>query len=170
MLHKTFRLGGPTFEDRWRSDAFRTAAGAFLRPWDDAHLVALGAAGPRAYLLEGTRIGRNLMAGTIPLQTGPIGRSPWLRPLALEAYVGAGSAWSTESLSDGFDSLIADAGVALRYDVAALAPLRRWVEQSSVLSGLDLVLTAPLWVSDPDLIDETDELGARFLIGIQVRR
>ena len=188
-LHKRFRLGAASLEDRWRDDAFRTAAAPFRNPIYEAHLAAFDGPGPSAYLLasagsiEGLRFGlspfgRNVLAGSLALTTGPLSGDPWLRPLRLEAFSGIGEAWSDGRFLAGFttDDLLADAGLALRYDIGALAPLARWTEQSDVLSGLQFVAKFPFWVSDPE-ITEDDPFGSgeapfafRWLIGVQVGR
>lgn len=172
-LHKWFRLGSASYEDAWRDDAFRTTAAAFADPRGDAHLAALGSAGPVAYLLtESTSaepVGSRLLAGTLHLSTRPF-QASWLRPFRLGLFSGVGQAWSDSAFLAGLDpdDLLADAGLSVAYDVAALRPLRRWTAQSDVLSGLQLTARLPLWVSDPERITPDDEAFAfRWLLGIQ---
>ena len=181
-VHKLFRLGAASFEDRWRDDAFRTAAAPFRNPVYTAHLAAFSGPGPAAYLLsfndavDGLRYkltpaGRKVIAGSLSLTSGPLSANPWLRPLRLEAFSGIGDAWSAGRFLSGFarNGLLADVGLAFRYDVAELTPLDRWIDQSDVLSGLQLVAKFPLWVNKPDrFIPEEDPFAFRWLIGVQI--
>ncbi len=181
-FHKRFRLGAASFEERWRSDAFRSVAAPFEDPLGEVHLAALQPMGPQAYLLAadgdgligyigGTPLGRNMVAGRLSLQTGLGSQNTWIRPLHVEAFSGYGTAWSDGDFLSGFDTdaLIADAGLSLAYDVATLRPLQRWTRQSDVLSGLRLRAAFPLWASDPGIIDtDEDEFAFRWLLGVEV--
>ncbi len=183
-LHKRFRLGAGTFEQRWRDDAFRTAAAAFKAPLQDAHVAAFSGTGPVAYLLAaaeegfragdaigGTPIGRILLAGSLSLTAQPFDESTWLRPLRLSAFSGIGTAWSEGTFLAGFDAgdLLADAGFGLRYDVAQISALGRWMAQSDVLQGLQVTAKFPLWASVPGRIDAgQDALAFRWLLGLRV--
>ena len=178
-LHKQFRLGAASFEESWRSDAFRTASSAFARPVEDAHLVSFSGSGPVAYarsarlsedLAFGPLAGSRLLSGRLALQTGALSQHALVRPLRLEVFSGIGQVWSDGTFLAGFaaDDLLADAGLGLRYDVAALPFLRPYTAQSNVLSGLDLVAQFPLWASDPDLIEAgQEEFAFRWLLGLQ---
>jgi hypothetical protein len=173
LLHKAFRLGAASLEEAWRHDAFRSVAALFEDPAGDVHLAALGAPGPVAYLLADAPVpaaGRNVLAGSLSLSTGPLARHPWLAPLRAEAFSGLGTLWNTASLTDAFDpgDYLADAGLGLSYDAAQVEALRRWTAQSDVLSGLRLAARFPLWVSDPDLLGEDDAFGFRWLLGVVV--
>ncbi|MGI9174211.1 MAG: M1 family metallopeptidase, partial [Rhodothermales bacterium] len=181
-FHKLFRLGAASFEDRWRNDAFRAAAAPFRNPIYTAHLDAFDGPGPAAYLLsfsnsiDGRRygftpLGRKVIAGSLSLTSGQLSDDPWLRPLRLEAFSGIGDVWDAGRFLSGFaeTGLLADAGLALRYDVAALTPLERWIDQSDVLSGLQFVAKFPLWVNKPDrFFPEESPFAFRWLIGVQV--
>jgi hypothetical protein len=180
-LHKQFRLGAASFEERWRSDAFRTTSAAFSQPVDEAHLVAFRGAGPVAYAgrelseqapdaLAGAPVGRGLVAGSLTLTVRPFAGMPYLDPLRLEAFSGIGEVWSGGAFLSGLDDLDADAGLGLRYDVASFACLRPYTAQSDVLSGLDLVVKLPFWASDPGRIERgsDDEWAFRWRLGIAV--
>ena len=181
-FHKLFRLGAASLEDRWRGDAFRTAAAPFRNPVYTAHLGAFDGPGPAAYLLSFnesvngqryslTPAGRHVIAGSLALTSGPLADAPWLRPLRLEAFSGIGDAWSRGRFLSGFaeNGILADAGLAFRYDVAELAPLDRWIDQSDVLSGLQFVAKFPLWVNKPDrFASEEGPFAFRWLIGVQI--
>ncbi|WP_456425000.1 M1 family aminopeptidase [Rhodocaloribacter sp.] len=180
-FHKRPRLGVGSYEDRWRSAAFRNVAAAFERPLDDAHLVAFSGVGPVAYALSrtgagrrrvilGARAARNIFAGTVTLGSGPVSAHPWLHPFEAEAFFGFGTVWNEELLGVALRDLVADAGVSLAYDVSALAPLRRWIAQSDALSGLRLVARFPLWASNPEHIArDEDAFAFRWLLGVQLR-
>jgi hypothetical protein len=182
-FHKRFRLGAASFEDRWRSDAFRSVAAPFEDALGDAHLGALQPMGPQAYLLAaanadapigtvgGTPLGRNLVSGRLSVQTGLTSQSALLRPLTVELFTGLGTAWSDGDFLAGLDAdhLIGDAGLSLGYDVADVRALQRWTRQSDVLSGLRLRAAFPVWASDPEIIDPDDDaLAFRWLLGVEV--
>ena len=181
-LHKQFRLGAASWEESWRSDAFRTAASAFAQPVQDAHLVAFDGSGPVAYTrrevperftgygVGGPPSGSHLLSGRLALQTGALSQNALVRPMRLEAFSGIGQVWSDGAFLAGFDAgdLLADAGLGLRYDVAALPFLQPYTAQSNVLSGLDLVAQFPFWASDPDRIEAgQDAFAFRWLLGLQ---
>jgi hypothetical protein len=176
--YKRPHLGGQSFEAQWHDDAFRTAAAAFERPLDDAHLTAFGLAGPVAYLRTDAGvptaglIGGNLLAGRLALRAAPFAGLNALSPLRLEAFSGIGETWDDGAFLAGFtaDDLLADAGLGLTYDVAAIPHLDRWTAQSDVLDDLSLIARFPLYASDPDRIDPgQSELAFRWLIGVQVQ-
>ena len=178
-LHKQFRLGVASFEERWRDDAFRTLAAPFADPLDQVHLAAFDGAGPVAYqlsrsvfrgerLILGTLPARNLLAGRVALGSGALaGR---VHPLRLEAFFGFGTTWNGGTLGNAFQTLIADAGLGASFDVAGIPALRRWVAQSTVLSDLRLVARFPFWASDPGVISPTEPaFKARWLLGLEIR-
>ena len=176
--YKRPQLGGASFEEQWHNDAFRTVAAAFERPLDDAHLTAFGLAGPVAYLRTDAGvptaglIGGNLLAGRLSLHTAPFSERNALSPLRLEVFSGIGETWDDGAFLSGFaaDDLLADAGLGLTYDVAAISRLDRWTAQSDVLSDLTIIARFPLYASDPGLIDPTqDEMAFRWQIGVQVQ-
>ncbi len=182
VLYKQFRLGAASFEERWRDAAFRTAAAPFHAPLADAHLAAFSSAGPVAYLLAaddgdvrnpvgGTPVGQTLVAGRLALSTGSLSESDWLAPLRSEPFSGIGEVWNDGAFLAGFEAenLLADAGIGVRYDVSEVDALSRWIRQSEVLQGLEIVAKFPLWASDPERIDAgQDPLAFRWLIGISV--
>ncbi|NBC15746.1 MAG: M1 family peptidase [Bacteroidetes bacterium] len=190
-FQKRFRLGTPTVEDAWQNAASRSLLGAFDDPLADAHLTAFSGAGPVAYLLAaaadslpgrpigGTPLGTRMVGGTLSISTQPFPDNRWLRPLRAEVFSGLGTTWgrSTFAAPDdgdgtiGFDAdhLIADAGLGIMLDAARLPVLDDLAAQSDVLSNLQLALKLPLWVSDPALIGETNEVDFRWLIGLQVQ-
>ncbi|RMH51554.1 MAG: M1 family peptidase [Bacteroidetes bacterium] len=182
-LHKQYRLGAATYEERWRNAAFRTVAAAFDNPLTQAHFVMPQGPGPVAYLLAesdecgclvgdariiGTPTGRHVLAGSLSLSTGPLVRHPWLRPLRIQAFSGIGTTWTRPFLDAPPPAdFLADAGLGVSYHAGEAAPLRRWAPQSDVLRQLHLVARFPLWVSDPDLLrPDEDALGFRWLLGI----
>ena len=177
-LHKLYQLGGRSFESRWRDDAFRSTSAAFADPTQDAHLVGFGPAGPVGYLRQDGQpyfdgeYGSRMLAGRLSLHTRPLKGTSLkaLQPLGIEAYSGIGSTWSDSRFLAGFaaDDLVADAGFGASYDLGRLNALGRWTGQSDVLSNLKVVARFPLWVSDPGLIGDTDEVGGRWLIGVQL--
>ncbi|PEN14093.1 aminopeptidase [Longibacter salinarum] len=175
---KQFQLGGRSVEAQWQNDAYRTAAAALENPVDDAHLVGFGPAGPVGYLRgftgsgTGQVGGTRLVAGRLSLRARPLASSGigLLKPLGVEAFSGIGQAWNDGAFLAGFTAtdLVADAGFGVRYNVADVGALRRWTQQSDVLQDLSFVARFPLYVSDPDLIGDQDELAGRWLIGIEL--
>jgi len=175
---KRFQLGGRSVEGQWRNDAFRTASAAFADPVGDAHLVGFGPAGPVAYLRSETPDGRSalsgsrLVAGRLSIGAEPLQSTgiDLLRPLGVEAYSGIGDAWNEGSFFAGFaaDDLVADAGFGVSYDLSQLGFLSRWTGQSDVLQQMKVVARFPLYVSDPELLGESDELDGRWMIGIEL--
>lgn len=188
-FHKRFRLGAPSVEDVWRNAASRALVAAFENPLADHHLTAFGTAGPVGYLLSatqddlaqrpagGTPVGTSALAGSLSLSTAVWPQNQWIRPLRVEAFSGIGTTWGGSTFgTPGEDTiplraenLVADAGVGASYDLAQLAPLRRWTAQSDVLSGLHLTAKFPLWLSDPALIGETEAVAFRWLLGVTVQ-
>lgn len=184
-LHKQFRLGAASFEERWRDDAFRTTAAAFANPVEEAHLVAFQGAGPVAYagrsdldggseplFLPDAETGRNLLAGSVALTAGPFGENEYVRPFRLELFSGIGGTWSDGPFLSGIDSddVLADAGFGARYDLSALPVLGEYVAQSDVMQGLQLVAKFPVWASDPQRIERgaDDEWAFRWRLGLEV--
>lgn len=180
-LQKQYRLGGATFADRWDNDAYRTIAAAFERPNDDARWVDFAGPGPIAYagrsIGAGTcavcldaPLGNHVLAASAVLTAEPFRSSAWLRPLQAELFAGAGETSREPGFFEGFsaDALLFDAGIGVRYDVSRLPALRRWTAQSDVLSAMKLTAKFPVWVSDPDLLDDADAFDFRWLIGITV--
>jgi hypothetical protein len=120
-----------------------------------------------------------MIGGTLSLTIPPFSDSRWLRPLRVQAFSGLGTTWgrSTFAAPDdadgtiGFDTgnLVADAGLGLTLDAARLPVVDDLAAQSDVLSSLQVALKLPFWVSDPDLIGETNEVDFRWLLGIQVQ-
>ncbi|MEM1042424.1 MAG: M1 family metallopeptidase [Bacteroidota bacterium] len=184
---KRFRLGASSVETAWRSDAYRVLAAVPDDPQRDGQFFALSGIGPVAYLVrepsltaDGIRLprsnqptsGTSLIAGSLALRLGParllgLSRSAEavLAPLRLEVFSGFGGVTS---------DFAADAGLGVRYDLGALAPLARasrlagLVAQSDVLRGLHLVAKFPVWASEPDRIGPDEEaFGFRWLVGIE---
>ena len=176
--YKQFQLGGRSVEAQWANDAFRTASAAFEQPLVDAHLVGFGPAGPVAYLRSGTGStrtslgGSRLVAGRLSLHATPLSSTGIgiLRPFGIEAFSGIGQTWSDGAFLAGFaaDDLIADAGLGVSYNLSQVGALDRWVGQSDVLQSMKVIARFPLYVSDPQLLGETDELSGRWLIGIEL--
>ena len=184
-LHKQFRLGAASFEERWRHDAFRTTAAAFAHPLRDLNLGAFSGAGPVAYVhaeddeedrqryVGGAPVGRGLAAGSLTLTAGPFGENAYVRPLRLEAFSGIGQVWNDGAFLSGIDGgdLLADAGLGLRYDLSQLPFFQRYTGQSDVLPGLELVAKVPFWASDPEVIDpgsgnDNSEFAFRWRMGL----
>ncbi len=173
LPHKKFILGGHSFEAQWRNDTYRQTSAAFEHPISDAHLVGVGPSGPVAYLRSGRlgQIGDHILSGRLSLGGVPFSTVNALSPLRLSVFSGLGTVWSDGVFLAGFDvdDLVADAGFGASYDVSAIPHLGRWMAQSDVLQGLDIVAKFPVWASDPMLIEgSTDEFEFRWLIGIEL--
>lgn len=170
-LHKRFRPGAATLEDRWRNDAYRTVAAAFEQPLDDLHFVAFDGPGPVAYA-PSALYGTNILAGSLNLAFAPFPTHLWLRPLALHAFFGAGEVWNGR-IAEGFQNtndIVADAGLGFSFDVSALSALNRWSAQSDVFSGMHFVARFPFWASDPAFTDApSSPIAFRWLLGIQLK-
>lgn len=190
-LHKRYRLGAASFEEAWRSDAFRQLSSPFENALADVPLAALRGPGPVAYLLAaaedivcvapcdvpryigGTPIGSRLVAGSLLVAAAPLREVP---ALSLALFSGVGQVWSpgVRGITPGedafaFDRFLADAGVAASLDVGRLRRLQRWTAQSDVLDGLRVDLRLPLWASDPERLGAgEDAVAFRWLLGIQV--
>jgi len=174
LPHKRFVLGGRSTERLWRSDTYRQPSAAFEAPVEDAHLVGFGPAGPVAYLENGMRSprGSRILAGRLSLHAQPFRTFNPLTPLGLELFSGLGTAWSRGAFLAGFDDdrLIGDAGFGARYDISQISHLDRWIQQSDLLQGLDVVARFPVYASDPEIIDASEnEFDFRWLIGVQLR-
>ncbi len=180
-FHKRFRLSAAPLEDAWRSAPYRSLAAASEAPIADMHFQALPHAGPVAYMFDetyigGTPLGRHKIAGTLSLRHQPfIGRTG-LSPLVLEVFSGIGTVWDDNGgnvgdfLETRFESLKADAGFGLSYDVNAVQGLQRWTGQSSVLQSLNVTARFPFWISDPESMNEESSVDFRWLLGVEVTR
>ncbi len=166
LPQKLFAPGYGSLEEQWRNAAFRTAAGVFARPVQEAHLVAFGSPGPIAYGLERPVIGTRIAALTAEVGGKPLPDSPWLRSLSTGVFVGA-----AHVEGGGYEPRrdLADAGLRVSYDVATLSRLDRWIRQSDVLAGLHLSARFPIWVSNPGRAGSSEPFAFRWLIGIDVR-
>ncbi len=172
-FYKRPQLGGLSFENQWRQEAFRSIAATFERPLDGVHLTAFGPAGPIAYLrneagnASSGLVGGNLLAGRLTASVQPFPNPDLAAPFQLSAFSGIGETWDEGAFLSGFsaDALRADAGVGVSYDLGSVGALGRWTRQSDVLSGLNLTARFPVWAHEPD---RTDPLAFRWLIGVQV--
>ena len=162
---KAFRMGVATYEERWENDAYRTVAAIFEDPLEELHWEAFAGPGPVAYArrelpgsssVVGAPIDTEIWAASARLLSPRAGRRGLAGPLRFEAFFGAGSMGSFE---------VFDAGLGIRYDVAEIAAISRWVRQSDVLSGMDLRLLFPIWASDPGL---SDPIAFRWLMGVSI--
>lgn len=163
------RLGLATVLDAWQNDAFRTLGAAFDDAVENGRFAPLAGVGPAAYVLGTVPTGRHILAGRLEVSTTGLFSNPWLAPFDAQIYSGIGEVWDG-TVTDVFRNdlpLAADAGFGATYDVARLAPLSRWIAQSDVLSTLRLAARFPVWVSKPDYLDEDDQFGFRWLIGIE---
>ncbi len=170
---KQFVLGGRAFEQQWRADAYRQAAGIFESPTQDAHLVGFGPSGPVAYLRAKSfgLTGENVLSGRLSIGGTPFPTLNPLSPLDLSLFSGVGTVWNEGAFFAGLDSdkVVGDAGFGARYRVSSIPHLDRWTAQSDVLSNLDVVAKFPIWASDPQLLPNgNDEFAFRWLIGIEL--
>lgn len=169
MAGRRYRLGVSTALDAWQNDAFRTLGAAFDDAVQEGRFDPLAGVGPAAYALGNPPTGRHILAGRLELSTDGLFSNTWLAPFDVLAYSGIGEAWDG-SVTDVFRNdlpLAADAGFGATYDASRLAPLGRWIAQSDVLSTLRLAARFPVWVSKPEYLDETNEFGFRWVIGIE---
>jgi hypothetical protein len=163
------RLGLATTLDAWQNDAFRTLGAGFDEAVQEGRFVPLAGVGPAAYALGAVPAGQHILAGRLELSTAGLFSNLWLAPFDLQAYSGIGEVWN-RAVADVFRNdlpFAADAGFGATYDVSRLEPLGRWIAQSDVLSTLRLAAHFPVWVSEPGYLDESEELGFRWLIGIE---
>lgn len=178
VRHNGFRLGLASIEDGWRNPAYRTVAGILDNPFD-AHFAPLQGPGPAAYLIGsdsngpvqfagGPPVALGILAGSLTLSTPSVAKKGLLAPLTFHAFSSAGTLWNTDTASDAYDKLIADAGLGASYNVAALPFLRNIASQYATIRALKLVFRAPFWVSHPELVDSNDAFAFRWLFGIQV--
>jgi hypothetical protein len=93
-----------------------------------------------------------------------------LSPLGVEAFSGLGSTWEDGAFFAGFrtEDLVGDAGLGASYDFTQIPHLGRWIAQSDVLQNLKVTAKFPFYASDPALLGEEDELGFRWLIGVEL--
>ncbi|PSQ79744.1 MAG: aminopeptidase [Bacteroidetes bacterium QS_8_68_15] len=148
--HKRFRLGAGSVEE------------SYLHASDDTRDGVGGAPA-----------GRNLLSGALTFEAGPFSQNDYARPFRLEAFSGAGKAWTEGATLAGFssDDLLADAGLGARYALSELPILQDYTAQSDVLSGLDLVAKFPFWASDPDRIaPDGDPWAFRWRLGLSLER
>ena len=177
LLHKQARLGGTAIEEQWRTDAVRSVSALWDAPESEGHVVQYGTAGPVAYLRSAGNstygvFGPNVVAGRVSLHATPFSGRNALAPLGLEVFSGLGETWASGAFLAGFrgDDLLADAGLGVNYNVAAIPHLDRWTAQSDVLSDLNVIARFPLYASDPDRLGpDENEIGFRWLIGVQVQ-
>jgi len=94
-----------------------------------------------------------------------------LSPFRLSVFSGGGTVWSDGAFLAGFEAenIVGDAGFGASYNVSALPGLDRWTAQSDVLQDLKIITKFPVWASDPDIInDSDDEWAFRWRLGIEL--
>lgn len=189
--YKHYRLGLGTLEQRWRNDAFRTVAATMADARGDGQWVAFGSPGPVVYALAepqpgrrtaplylgGSGAGTTILAASINVTSAYLANQGPLRPLTAQVFSGIGQVWGGPinntfdrlDFETDYDQFVADAGFGLSYDITRIQRLNRWVQQSDVLSGLQVVAKFPVWASEPDLIAaDEDAFAFRWLLGIDV--
>ncbi len=189
-FHKRFRLGTPSIESLWRDASARTVLAAFEQPLSDQHLTAFGEPGPVGYAYSvinevengrpvgGMPLGTSALGGSLSVSSAVLPGNAWLRPLRVELFSGIGTTWgqstfaaeNESSIPFRTENLIADAGLGVTYELSELSKINRWTNQSEVLSGMNLTAKFPLWLSDPDLINEPDAVAFRWLLGVTLQR
>lgn len=150
---KRFIAGSPDLENQWRSDAYRTLSSLSA----DSEVKAFAGVGPVSYKI-GNNEGHYILAGSLLWEITPKSKSAWLVPLT--AHVFAGMA----SVGNG---ILGDGGLALNYNLASLSSLKRWAGQSDVLSGMNLSLKFPFFVTTPTQVDGKNRLAFRYVLGIE---
>ncbi|NND70362.1 MAG: hypothetical protein HKN43_02180, partial [Rhodothermales bacterium] len=171
VFQKRRILGSAPLESQWRNPASRTLSSALFGQLEDIQFSPVSNRGPVAYLLGdyfnatpsgfGALTGSNLVSANASISAAK-------GPASAELFAGIGQVWD---IVDEFetDRFLADAGLGVALDVASIPQLSRWVDQSSVLSNLQLTALFPVWASDPQRIDPTDDkFEFRWLLGVKV--
>ena len=173
-LYQRFQPGAATYEEIWQNAATRQIHAAENDLYDDVPLRSFSGFGPVGYMDRLAGGSTQAWMGTVEAAL-PRPKSALLAPFEASLFSGAtiqagGQRFGTSTQRFSLDNLIADAGVALTYDVSVLRSLRRWTAQSDVLQNLKLAARFPLWLSDPEIIgSEEDAFAFRYFLGIEVR-
>ena len=165
-------LGSAPLEEQWRNPATRTLTAGLYDNLEDVHFSPVSNRGPVAYLLGGfvptsgatgfgAVSGSNLVAANLTL-------SARKGPASVNVFTGIGQAWDTVDAFET-DRFLADAGLGVELDVASIDQISDWVRQSDLLQNLHLTAKFPVWASDPQIVDPTeDKFEFRWLLGVNI--
>ncbi len=162
---------GDAAEDAWRDQTYWSFANIDPALTEDLNLVFNPNNPLAGYAIPGTisrdQFGNNLLRFSIrktfrPALTGSF------RPLTADIFAGAGRSWFGAYLGnfpepESGNPWLASLGAGLSYDVSELPGLRRWVAQSSFLSGLKLGVNSPFYLHG---VHGEDDWSARFMFSV----